>query len=96
MLWEPLKFSSYTFGSAKAQTLQEEVDKMLQKGALELVKHLGPGYYSRLFLVQKALRGWHPMIDLSNEWICHPYQIQDGGSVFGDGVDQERGLRVLD
>ena len=35
----------------KGSALQEEVDKMLEKSALELVDHLGPGYYSRLCLV---------------------------------------------
>ena len=35
---------------------------MLEKGALELVDHLGLGYYSRLLLVQKATGGWNPVI----------------------------------
>ena len=36
--------------------------------ALELVDRLGPGYYSRLYLVKRALRGrgWHPVIDVSS------------------------------
>ena len=43
------------------------LDKMLQKGALEPVDHLGLSYYSHLFLMQKALGwGWHPLIDLSS------------------------------
>ena len=46
-----LKFPSYALGYAKTQALQE-AGKMLQKGALRLVDRLG--YYSRLFLVQKA------------------------------------------
>ena len=58
-----LKFHSYISGSAKAQAL-EEVDKMLEKGTLELVDHPDPGFYSRLFLVQKVTGGWHPVIDL--------------------------------
>ena len=31
VLQEPIKFPSCTLGSAKAQAVQEEVDKMLQK-----------------------------------------------------------------
>ena len=45
-------FPSYGSESVKAQALQE-VDRMLGKGALKLVKNPGQGYYSRQFLVQK-------------------------------------------
>ena len=38
---------------------------MVAKGALEIVADPGPGFYSRLFLVEKATRGWRPVIDLS-------------------------------
>ena len=34
-----------TSGSAKAQALQGEVDKMLEKGALKLVDHPGSAYF---------------------------------------------------
>ena len=54
---------SFPLESAKAQTFQK-VDRMLQKGTLELVDHQGPGYYSQLFLVQKVLEGWCLLIDL--------------------------------
>ena len=50
---EPLEFPSYGSGSVKAQTLFEEVDKMLAKGALEEIEDL----------VQKMLVGWHPVIN---------------------------------
>ena len=52
MLWEPLEFPSYALGSAKAQVLKREVDKILEEGTLELVDHPGLCYYSWLFLVQ--------------------------------------------
>ena len=44
---------------------------MLAKDALEIVLDPGPGFYSRLFLVEKATGGWCPMIDLShlNEFV---------------------------
>ena len=37
---------------------------MLQKGALEPVDQPGPGFYSRLYLVEKVMGGWRPVIDL--------------------------------
>ena len=52
---EPVEFPSCSSGSAKAQALWEEVNKMLQKGALELSHQPGPGFYDRLFLVQKVM-----------------------------------------
>ena len=39
---------------------------MLAKGALEIARDPGPGFYSRLFLVEKASGGWKPVIDLSH------------------------------
>ena len=44
---------------------------MISKGALERVADLDPGFYSRLFLVEKASGGWRPAIDLSplNEFV---------------------------
>ena len=45
--------------------LQGEVGKMLEKGSLEEAENPGPGYYSRLFSVQKVSGGWRPFIDLS-------------------------------
>ena len=63
---EPLKFPSYTSGSAKAYTLQGQMDKMLERGGLELVDHSGPGYYGWLFLVNRGGGGggWHPVNDM--------------------------------
>ena len=45
--------------------LQEEVFKMLQKGAVEPVDQPCPGFYSRLFLIEKVTGGWRPVINLS-------------------------------
>ena len=38
---------------------------MLTKGVLEIVPEPDPGFYSRLFLVEKSSGGWRPVIDLS-------------------------------
>ena len=59
------EFLSYAPGSLRALALREEVSKMLQKGTLEVVDQPGPGFYSRLFLVQKVTGDWRPIIDLS-------------------------------
>ena len=54
---EAVEFPSYNSRSVRAQTLEGEADKILQKGVLELVENRNPGYYCWLFLVQKASRG---------------------------------------
>ena len=62
----PVSFPTYRAGSPRAQALRQEVEAMLAKGALEIARDLGPGFYSRLFLVEKATGGWRPVIDLSH------------------------------
>ena len=44
---------------------------MLSEDALDIVLDPGPGFYSRLFLVEKVMRGWRPVIDVShlNEFV---------------------------
>ena len=51
-------------GSVRALAFQE-VEKMLQKGALEIVDQPGPGFYSCVFLVEMSTGSWRPVIDLS-------------------------------
>ena len=41
-------------GSPRSLVLCQEIEKMLAKDALEIVLDLGPGFYSCLFLVEKA------------------------------------------
>ena len=67
----PVSFLTYRAGSPRAQALRQEVEGMLAKGALEIARDPGPGFYSRLFLVEKASGGWRPVIDLShlNEFV---------------------------
>ena len=66
-----VSFPTYRAGSPQAQALQQEIEGMLAKGALEIARDPGPGFYSRLFLVEKASGGWRPVIDLShlNEFV---------------------------
>ena len=53
----PVSFPTYWASSPRAQTLRQEVEGMLAKGALEIAREPGPGFYSRLFLVEKASGG---------------------------------------
>ena len=57
---------------------------MVAKGALEIVADPGPGFYSRLFLVEKATGGWRPVIDRSplNGFIHQtPFTMETAASV---------------
>ena len=57
---------------------------MLAKGALEIARDPDPGFYSRLFLVEKASGGWRPVIDLShlNEFVqLTPFKTETVASV---------------
>ena len=57
---------SVTRDSDRNLLLQEEVNTLLQKGAVELVNPpLTPGFHSRLFLVPKKNGKMRPVIDLS-------------------------------
>ena len=62
----PVSFPMYQAGSPRAQALRQEVEGMLAKGALEIARDPGPGFYSRLFLAEKVTGGWRPVIDLSH------------------------------
>jgi hypothetical protein len=61
----------------KRLRLSEEVSVLLQKAAIEQVptSSLGPGFYSRLFLVPKKKGGMRPVIDLSilNTYLVVPH-----------------------
>ena len=63
---------------------------MLAKGALEIARDPGPGFYSRLFLVEKATGGWRPVIDLSH--LNDLNAVQDGNSRFGAVICQRGGF----
>ena len=80
----PVSFPTYRAGSPRAQALRQEVEAMLAKGALEIARDPGPGFYSRLFLVEKATGGWRPVIDLShlNDFVqLTPFKMETVASV---------------
>ena len=79
-----LSFLMYRAGSPRALALRQEVEKMLSKDALEIVLDPGPGFYSRLFLVEKVTGGCHPVIDLSHlsEFVLQtPFKMETVASV---------------
>ena len=61
---DPILFSAYP-NSLREKALTEEIANLVSKGAVELAPH-NPGFYSRMFCVQKASGAWRPIIDLSN------------------------------
>ena len=60
----PLSLPAYSPQSIKGVALTQELQHLLRKGAVEPAPQ-SPGFYSRLFLVQKASGSWRPIIDLS-------------------------------
>ena len=60
----PMELESYSPTSVKGRALEEEIAKMISKGAIELAPK-DPGFYSRIFVVTKATGGFRPVIDLS-------------------------------
>ena len=60
----PVFLSSYVQGSIKGQALSQEIKYLLEKEAIELAPD-HRGFYSRMFLVQKASGSWRSIIDLS-------------------------------
>ena len=76
----PISFPTYRSGSPQSLVLGQEIEKMLAKDAWKIVFGLGPGFYSRLFLVEKAPGGWHPVIDPSHlNGFCSTNTVQGGG-----------------
>ena len=59
-----LSLPAYSPHSIRGVALNQELQNLLRKGAVEPAPQ-SPGFYSRLFLVQKASGSWRPIIDLS-------------------------------
>ena len=60
----PLSLAAYSPHSIRGVALNQELQNLLRKGAVEPAPQ-SPGFYSRLFLVKKASGSWRPIIDLS-------------------------------
>ena len=61
---QPLLMPSYSPSSISGRALEKEFIDLLHKGAIEQAPQT-PGFYSRLFVVQKDSGSWRPIIDLS-------------------------------
>ena len=60
----PLSLPAYSPSSIRGTALFQEFQDLLHKGAIEPAPPT-PGFYSRLFVVQKDSGAWRPIIDLS-------------------------------
>ena len=60
----PISLPAYSLHSIRGFALNQELQNLLRKGAVEPAPQ-SPGFYSRLFLVKKASGSWRPIIDLS-------------------------------
>ena len=61
---QPLPMPSYSPSSIRGKALEQEFQDLLHKQAIEPAPQ-APGFYSRLFVVQKDSGAWRPIIDLS-------------------------------
>ena len=61
---DPILFRSYDRVSEKGKALECEFEALLEKGAMEPATGT-PGFYARMFVVQKPSGAWRPIIDLS-------------------------------
>ena len=60
----PIALRAYDPSSIKGRALESELGDLLAKGAVEPAGR-SPGFYARMFVVQKASGSWRPIIDLS-------------------------------
>ena len=82
----PLALTAYLPGSDKFNVLQEEVQSMLQKGAIVEADLSIAGFYNRLFTVPKASGGWRPVLDVSslNKHVdLTPFSMESPRTVMG-------------
>ena len=80
----PISFESYSTNSLKWQKLDQEIQDMIGKEALEEATS-DPGFYSRMFIIERPdKKKWRPVIDLSplNKFIQQtPFQMETNVSV---------------
>ena len=89
----PVSFLTYRAGSPRAQALQQEIEGMLAKGALEIARDPGPGFYSRLFPGGEGV--WRLETrdrSLTPERVRPADSVQDGNSRFCTVICQRGGL----
>ena len=62
---EPIPFPSYSPTSIRGKALEKEVQSLVEKGRVDLAPLPSPGFYSRVFVVMKALGLLRQVINLS-------------------------------
>ena len=61
---DPIFFKSYSSSSGEGKARLGEISTLVEKGAVGLAAQF-PGYYSCMFMDQKASGAWHPVINFS-------------------------------
>ena len=79
----PIILDLYSPQSVKGRALEEEIQALRRKGAVEPAPPTR-GFFSRVFVVTKATGGWRPIIDLSTlnldvDWT--PFQMETSQTV---------------
>ena len=80
----PVQFPTYRPDSERALARLGEIKTMMAKGVLQIIPDPDPGFYSRLFLVEKSSGGWRPVTDLLllNEFVRQtPFRMETPNSV---------------
>ena len=90
----PLSLLAYSRQPIKVVALTQELQTLLRKGAVEPAPQ-SPGFYNRLFLVQKASGSWHPIIDLSPWTTMSPRLFLHGDSTVSPSFHSPRRLDGL-
>ena len=72
--------------SHQSRVISEEVQKLLEKGAIQEVSENEDGFYSRLFLVPKKDGQMRPVINLRplNQFLVHNHFKMEGMHVVRD------------
>ena len=91
------ELSSCAPGLDRAEVLQEKVSKMLQKGVVEPVDQLSPGFCSQLFLIEKVTDGGMEARRrfINIEQIRHSDKVPYGDGSVCSWIDSAWGLDVL-
>ena len=91
---QPLPMPSYSPSSIKGRALEKEFIDLLHKGAIERAPQT-PGFYSRLFVVQKDSGSGRPIIDLStlNTFIVSQQVFYEA---YGSNIRHSPSLRYQD
>ena len=67
-------FYSKKMNTDQSTLLNEEIESMLQKGAIQKVTHVSGGFLSNLFIVGKSKGGKRTVINFKNLKLFIPYQ----------------------